>query len=167
LEERNPEDVKTTDSGRTVYGGGGITPDEKWEPPKPNAFQTAVRRKDAFFNFSARYFGKRDTKLPAGWSPDQAVMDEFRAYLKEKEVEFSDADYTANRDWLRSELKREMYIVAFSTDESLRVQFEQDPMVIKAIESMPKAKELLSNAKDMLVRRMKAQENAPLAASVR
>ena len=23
-----------TDSGRTVYGGGGITPDEKYVPPK-------------------------------------------------------------------------------------------------------------------------------------
>ena len=28
---RNPLDVKMTDSGRTVYGGGGITPDEKYE----------------------------------------------------------------------------------------------------------------------------------------
>src|SRR5690606_25411342 len=51
LEEKNMKDVKTTDSGRTVYGGGGITPDEKWEPPKANAFQISVRRKDAFFAF--------------------------------------------------------------------------------------------------------------------
>ena len=26
---KNTSDVKMTDSGRTVYGGGGITPDEK------------------------------------------------------------------------------------------------------------------------------------------
>ena len=29
IEQKNPTDVKMTDSGRTVYGGGGITPDEK------------------------------------------------------------------------------------------------------------------------------------------
>ncbi len=167
LEEKNLQDVKTTDSGRTVYGGGGITPDEKWEPAKANPFQIAVRRKDAFFNFSAKYFGKRDTKLPSGWAPDQAIVDEFKAFLKEKEVEFTDADFNANRDWVRSELKREMYVAAFSTDESLRVQYEQDPMVLKAIESMPKAKELLSTAKNMLVKRMKAQESSSITASVR
>ena len=31
LEQKNMADVKMTDSGRTVYGGGGITPDEKFE----------------------------------------------------------------------------------------------------------------------------------------
>lgn len=165
LEEKNLKDVKTTDSGRTVYGGGGITPDEKYEPPMLNAFQIAVRRKDSFFSFSAKYFGVRDTKLPAGWEPDAAILDQFRAFLKDKEVEFTDADFTANRDWVRRELKREMYIAAFSTDESQRVAIEQDPMVQKAIESMPKAKELMSNAKNMLVKRMKAQET--VAANVR
>ena len=32
-------EVKLTDSGRTVYGGGGITPDEKIEQPNPSRFQ--------------------------------------------------------------------------------------------------------------------------------
>ncbi len=37
---KNLQDVKSTDSGRTVYGGGGITPDEKYVPAKYNKFQT-------------------------------------------------------------------------------------------------------------------------------
>src|ERR1700686_5505854 len=56
---RNPLDVKSTDSGRTVYGGGGIPPDEKYEPAKFNKFQTEFLRKFAFFNFNASYFGAR------------------------------------------------------------------------------------------------------------
>ena len=36
---RNPLDVKMTDSGRTVYGGGGITPDEKYVTPQFDSFQ--------------------------------------------------------------------------------------------------------------------------------
>jgi carboxyl-terminal processing protease len=164
LDQKNLQDIKTTDSGRTVYGGGGITPDEKWEAPMLNPFRISVRRKDAFFNFSAKYFGARDTKLPQGWEPDAAIVDQFHAFIKEKGVEFMEADFTANRDWIKRELKREMYIAAFSTDESNRVAIEQDPMVQKAIESMPKAKELLSNAKNMLVKRMKAQESVVAAA---
>ena len=38
----NPTDVKQTDLGRVVYGGGGITPDEKYETPKLDAFQINV-----------------------------------------------------------------------------------------------------------------------------
>ena len=47
-----------------------------------------------------------------------------------------------------------MYITAFSQDESQRVAIEQDPEVQKAIESMPKAKALLDNAKKLLVQRI-------------
>ena len=49
-------DVKMTDSGRTVYGGGGITPDEKFDAPKLDAFQIELLcRKYAFFNFTRGY----------------------------------------------------------------------------------------------------------------
>src|SRR5215472_5431732 len=53
---KNMEDVKMTDSGRTVYGGGGITPDEKYTAPKPDRMQSEFLRKDAFFNFTRTYF---------------------------------------------------------------------------------------------------------------
>ena len=41
-------EVKLTDSGRTVYGGGGITPDEKIDPDKANKFQDSLYRQYAF-----------------------------------------------------------------------------------------------------------------------
>ena len=46
-ETKDPMDVKQTDLGRTVYGGGGITPDEKFEAPKLDPFEIAVYRKSA------------------------------------------------------------------------------------------------------------------------
>src|SRR5512142_2984025 len=35
-------EVKMTDSGRTVFGGGGITPDVRFSPPKSNHFQDTL-----------------------------------------------------------------------------------------------------------------------------
>jgi len=35
-------EVKLTDSGRTVYGGGDITPDEKIEQTKATPFQSTL-----------------------------------------------------------------------------------------------------------------------------
>ncbi len=157
LEQKNEKDVKMTDSGRTVYGGGGISPDEKFVPEKLNPFQIELLRKFTFFNFTAKYFGGKDAKLPQGWSPDQKVMDEFHEYLLKSGVQFTEADFTANYKWARQQLKREMYITAFSVNESQKATIEEDPMVLKAIDAMPKAKSLLDNAKKMLVQRLNRQ----------
>src|SRR5438045_1322402 len=49
------KEVKLTDSGRTVYDGGGISPDVKVEAVKSNRFQDAMLQHYAFFNFTKHY----------------------------------------------------------------------------------------------------------------
>jgi carboxyl-terminal processing protease len=152
---KNPLDVKSTDSGRPVYGGDGITPDEKYEP-KYNKFQTGLFRHDRFifFTFTAKWFGTHPaTKLPKGWEPDAAVLNDFHEYLMKQQVPFAEADWTENRTWILQQLKREMYATAFSFEESQRVAVEADPMALKAIETMPEAKALLEKSKKLIVQR--------------
>jgi len=153
LESKNTQDKKMTDSGRTVYGGGGIAPDEKYTPDKVNAFQRKVWRKYAFFNFTAKYFGTHSTDLPKNWAPDQEVMNEFHRYLLDNGVEFTEAEWAENADWLRRQLRREMYITAFGADDSRRLAIETDPLVLKAIQSLPKAKALLEKANKIIAQR--------------
>jgi hypothetical protein len=57
-------------------------------------------------------------------------------------------------------LKREFYVTGFTFEESQRVAIEMDPAVQKALESMPKAKALLENAKKMIVQRGVTQQRA-------
>jgi carboxyl-terminal processing protease len=151
---QNRQDVKMTDSGRAVYGGGGISPDEKWAAPRLNTFQVNVLRKFAFFEFTAKYFGARDGKLPAGWVPDQAVLDEFHQYLLKSGVTFTEAEFAENNPWTRDRLRYELYITAFGVDEARKAGIQDDPLVAKAIEVMPKAKALLDKAKSVVVQRM-------------
>jgi carboxyl-terminal processing protease len=161
LEQKNTQDVKMTDSGRTVYGGGGITPDEKYTPPKYDKFQIEVIRKYALFNFSANYFGSHTgVKLPKGWEPDEKVVNDFHDFLLKNKADFTEAEFTADHEWVKQELKREMYITGFSVDESRRVAVEQDPEVQKAVDSLPKAKALVDNAKKMMVQRITTQDRA-------
>lgn len=161
LEPKNPTDVKMTDSGRTVYGGGGITPDEKIPMPKANPFQvTLLYRKYAFFNFTAQYFGGKPAKLPAGWSPDSTILNDFHAFLLRSNIPFTEAEWTENADWIKSQLKREMYITAFSYEASQQVAAETDPVVLKAVDAMPHAKELLEKSKKLVVERIAAGAEA-------
>ncbi len=64
VETQDMQDARTTDSGRTVYGGGGIAPDEKFTPPKLNTFQIQLLRKYAFFNFSQVFRDAQHTTAP-------------------------------------------------------------------------------------------------------
>jgi len=164
LDTKNTNDVKMTDSGRTVYGGGGITPDEKYVPEKLNKFQIELIRKYSMFSFSANWFGSHQTKLPAGWSPDEKLLNEFHDFLLKNKVNFTEMEFTENHQWIKDQLKREMYITAFSYEESQRVAIEQDPAVQKAVEALPKAKSLLDSAKKQMVQRMNGQENAAAVA---
>jgi hypothetical protein len=63
-------------------------------------------------------------------------------------VTFTEADWTRDHDWIRSQLKAEMYIAGFSYEDSLKVTVEQDPEVAKAIEAVPQASDLLAQSKE-------------------
>ncbi len=154
LEQKNLNDVGTTDTGRKVYGGGGIAPDEKYEVPKGNRTQAILVRSYAFLNFTAAYFSNHDRKaITKEWAPDQNVVSEFQAFLKKQNTDVPQADFTENLDWIKQQIRREVFISAFNMEDSRRMVVETDPMVLKAIESLPKAKELLDSAKKLMVRR--------------
>jgi len=149
-EKKSTQDVKMTDSGRTVYGGNGITPDEKFVVEyKP--FQIDLLRHQAFRDYIPRYFGSHDTKLAKDWMPDESMMADFHKYLLQNGITFSEADWGAQQDWIRIELKREALLTASGLDESYKYAAETDPSVLKALDALPKAKALLdSNRKQMV-----------------
>jgi len=155
LEAKNPLDVKMTDSGRTVYGGGGIAPDIKYELPKGNRFQSRLVRSYSFLNFTADYFSKNDRqRVTKEWVADDSVVNQFRDYLRKQRVEFTEAEFSENLDWTKQQLRREVFVSVFSIEDSRRMSVETDPMVQKAVDALPQAKELLENAKKMIVQRM-------------
>jgi hypothetical protein len=57
-------------------------------------------------------------------------------------VQFNETDWTANHAWVRDQLRAEMYVTAFSYEDSQRVIVEQDPEVQKAMDAMQKAAKL-------------------------
>ena len=149
---RNPNDVKMTDSGRTVYGGGGITPDEKFESPKLDHLETQLFR-EGLFNFTRAYFVKHTGALPKGWMPGDDVLHQLQDYERDKKVTFTDAQFNTDRDWIRRYLTKEMYTYAFNVDESDRVFAQTDPEVIAAVNAMPKALTLLQDAHRVMTKR--------------
>jgi len=151
-------EVKMTDSGRTVYGGGGITPDVKIASVKTTKFQDTLLEKYAFFNFAKHYVINH--KVTKQFEVDDAVMQEFRKYLDEQKVPFTEADLAENNDWLRTDIKAELFINEFGQQEGMRVHAEGDPEVQKGLDLLPQAKQLAENAKKTIAQRNNARLTA-------
>jgi len=157
------KEVKLTDSGRTVYGGGGITPDVKIPTPKPTRFQDEVLQHYAFFNFAKHYLINRH--ISKDFQVNDAVLQEFRKFLDDEKVTYSEADLVAAQDWVASHIKAELFVSEFGQQEGLKVQAESDPQVVKALELLPQAKELADNAKHIIAERASARATASANAS--
>jgi carboxyl-terminal processing protease len=147
-------EVKLTDSGRTVYGGGGITPDYNIPPVKSNHFQDTLLQHYAFFNFAKRYVVNHHPTEK--FEVDDVTMQEFRKFLDEEKIPYSEADLVENNDWVRSSIKSEIFVDAFGQNEGLKVKEEADPLVLKALDLLPEAKQLADNAKRIVAERSSA-----------
>lgn len=138
-------EVKLTDSGRTVYGGGGITPDEKIAVPDLDRFQIAMLGHYAFFDFSKHYLAthtvSRDLVV------DDAMLQQFKDYLKASQVEYKDADIASGMDWVKSSIKAELFTSQFGQLEGLKVRAQADPEINKAEGFMPEAMALVDRDK--------------------
>ena len=155
------KEIKLTDSGRTVYGGGGITPDVKIPAQKTSRFQDELLQHYAFFNFAKHYLLNRH--IAKDFQVNDAVLQEFRKFLDEEKISYTEADLVGVQDWIAAHIKAELFVSEFGQQEGLKVQAESDPQVLKALELLPQAKELADNAKHIILERASAKATASAA----
>ncbi len=153
-------EVKMTDSGRTVYGGGGITPDEKIESPKSNHFEEDLGQygRNAFFHFAAHYLANRT--VDKNFQVDDAVINEFKQYLTSQDIPFTEKDLADNMDWLKINIKEEITKTQFGQLQALRVMADWDPMIQKALTFLPEAQALEDTAHKVLAQKAEARSGA-------
>ncbi len=139
-------EVRLTDGGREVYGGGGITPDVTFTDPKMDPTQETLLQHTVFFDFAKSYLGVHKT-IPKGFEVSDAVLDEFKQYLTKQSIKVSDKDFTENLDFIKSRIRIQLVGSIFGENEADRISITADPLVLKALDSMPQAKELVAKAK--------------------
>jgi len=154
-----PTEIKLTDGGRQVTGGGGITPDVVIAEPKFNAFQIMLFRHRVLLPYEvgvgdfATYYLAENPTITREFSADDAVMSAFRRFLQKQKVSYSESDLAENLDWVKRKIKREVFLSVFGLAESYKVDLESDIQVQRAVDELPEARALYDNARKLLAQR--------------
>jgi carboxyl-terminal processing protease len=160
-------EVKLTDSGRQVFGGGGITPDDVIAAPKPDDFQQMLYRRGVFYSqqqgvgdFTRYYLGEKPD-ITKDFVVNDAVVTDFRKYLDKQKIKYTDADIQANIVWLKWQIKREVFTSYFGLNDGYKVELQDDVQLEKAVDLIPQAKALYQNARKILAERNAGQLSQP------
>jgi carboxyl-terminal processing protease len=98
-----------TKGGRVVYGGGGIVPDVSVSSDRLSPLEYNLLAKLIFFDFAVHYTATHP-KLPKDFEVDQAMLKEFREFLKTKNFSYqttSEIELEKLRETLKEEGKLE------------------------------------------------------------
>jgi carboxyl-terminal processing protease len=161
-QDQKSREVKLTDSGRTVYGGGGIAPDDKIETPKSNHFQDVLDAHNVFFNFTRHYLANRT--VGKDFEVDNAVLDQFKQFLTAQNIAYTDQDLNGVMDWLKMNIKSAIVTSQFGEQQGLRVRANWDPMIAQALNYMPQATALEQTAQKADAQKQTTAHNALPAA---
>jgi carboxyl-terminal processing protease len=155
----HPTEVRLTDSGRQVTGGGGITPDIVVATPKLNHFQENLFRADVFYpyeggvgGFTRFYMGNKPV-VTREFEANDDVMKAFRDFLAKHNVRYTEPDMSENLDWVKRKIRQEVLVSNFGMQEGFKVQLEADPQVQKAVEAIPQARALYQNVRKIVAQR--------------
>ncbi|HUP52702.1 MAG TPA: S41 family peptidase [Longimicrobiales bacterium] len=131
-----------TDGGRTVYGGGGITPDlyvtpETLGPDEVEGVRRLIPRFGRFslalFSYAVEYV-QVHPDLEPGFALGDADLDAFYATLPEHDTQVSRDDFDLARRFVRYYLEREIALQAWGDAGQFRQTQPYDRQVQRALE---------------------------------
>jgi carboxyl-terminal processing protease len=128
----NRQQTFHTDKGRVVTGGGGIQPDFVVPPPAMNRLRAVLETSASFTTFATEYL--RDRKATAEFEVTPQVLDEFHAFLAERNILPGIGEWSSERDYVTGRLQVEILNQAVGVEKGDEVEAQRDPVILKALE---------------------------------
>jgi len=146
-----------TDTGRAVYGGGGISPDEIAKPAKITlaegrlvdpifafALELTTGRVAGFEKYRVQHAIEYDHDLQATDFPvTEALFKEFKRFVAGQPVfKVTPEQLDRLRPFVERQLRYELATAAYGSIAALQVFNGSDPQIARAVDAMPRAREL-------------------------
>jgi carboxyl-terminal processing protease len=154
-------DLKYTEAGRKVYGGGGIEPDKFFAGPiegfTPTRFGRLLFARQAFANFADQFRAEGDTRLGAanknkkpitrGFEITDQMMKDFRASLETQRIKIDDEAFAKDEAFIRAMIHYDIDIAIFGVEEARRNLVAKDPQAQFALGQFDEAERLTELAR--------------------
>jgi carboxyl-terminal processing protease len=159
-------DVRRTDLGRTVYGGGGIEPDIKIEEPLINNTQGSIWTTGIFMFvrelMAGRVAGAANFKRGVPEFDHQPrsnefivndeIMKSYRQFMtdfvaKNEELGLTMKMVEDHHEWARKKIREEALTAAYGVDTQQRMTAEWDAQLQRAIAELPQSAQLAERAR--------------------
>ena len=144
---------RTLSLGRTVYGGGGITPDYIIKSDRLTEYAAHLRSRNVFFEFATRWADRNGQAIQETYGEDVAryvrdfkvtdpMKDEFLALASEKGVEFDEASFNKDRPYIEAFIKANLARRLWGPEGTSRVMLSVDTQFIQALALFPEAEKI-------------------------
>jgi carboxyl-terminal processing protease len=154
--EHAAAELKYTDGGRKVYGGGGIEPDKFIAGPvegfNPTRFGRSLYARQLFDTFSQRFFAEGDTRIQAqvknqrvvkpGFEVTDDMIAEFKTFLGEQKVKIDEAAFEKDLPFIRAMIRYDVDLALFGVETARRRLVSEDPQAQFALSQFPEAVKL-------------------------
>jgi carboxyl-terminal processing protease len=139
--EHSAAQLKYTDAGRKVYGGGGIEPDKFFAGPvqgfNPTRFGRSLYARGAFANYAEHYTAEGDTRMAAaalarkhvarGFAVTDATVADFKSYLQGEKVKIDEESFNKDVDFIKAMIHYEIDVALFGISEAQKNLIAVDP----------------------------------------
>lgn len=143
-----------TSAGRSVRGGGGITPDYIIKPGNVTGLFSTMVRRNLFFDFTKDYMEGRGLSLRSTYASSGMrtfaeeyevpanVLSEFKDFVASKGVEINEKDYEQDRSYIVARLKATIAQTLFGFEGWIAVMLDVDAQFQKALTLFPEAEKI-------------------------
>ena len=144
---------KTLIKRRTVFGGGGITPDYLVKSETLTEYTQNLLKENLFYSFVLGYLDTHSNEIKNKYGNDlnrfrkeffidTDLIDSFVNFAKTKKVNFNQSDFEKDKDYIAARLKAQIARNFWKNDGWYSVLLEGDSQFRKALELFKEAKDL-------------------------
>lgn len=141
-----------TMGGRTVYGGGGITPDYIVKLDTLTDYSVQLRRLNLFLEYTNNYYEENKDRLKSEYADymkfrdnfnvGDAMVHNFQSLASSKGVEFSEEQWTRDKDYIITMIKSYIARDIWGNNGSTAVFLSTDKQFQNAMQLFPEAEKL-------------------------
>ncbi len=159
--EHSSVDMKYTDAGRKVYGGGGIEPDKFIAGPvegfSPTRFGRQLYARGSFANFADQFVAEGDTRfsdaskskkrISRGFLVTDDMIKDFRTSLQTQKIKIDEEAFKTDEQFIRAMVRYDIDLALFGVEEARRNLIARDPQAQFALGQFGEAQRLTELAR--------------------